>query len=52
MEVALAGSIGMPGVDECGYDTKDVGWNSKQKGLDVRVAQCADDSREEIGHGS
>lgn len=50
MEVALAGAIGVPGVQEGRDDGQGVGGRREQEGLDLAVVERLDDGREEVGH--
>lgn len=52
MEVALAGAVGVPGVEERGEDGQDVGGRCEKEGRDLVVVKGFDDGGEEVGHGA
>ena len=52
MEVALAGAVGVPGVEEGGDDAEDVGGCGQEEGFDVAEAEGLDHGGEEVGDGA
>lgn len=51
MEVFLACTVRVPGIEEGADDRQAVRWSSQEEGLDPAVIECFHNSWEEVSHG-
>jgi hypothetical protein len=48
MEIAFSCSVGVPGIDESGYDGEAIGRSGQEEGLYSAVIESLDHGREEV----